>query len=509
MPNIKFENLSVTYLDRKRNEYPALKNISGYFESGSINIITGVSGSGKTTLLRAIAGQLDFDGVIKFDDKDISSPSLAYKENIAYIDQQNFLFQNKIVYDILAFPLKQQHKKADEIDIEVKKKAVLLGISDLLTRKPGQLSPGQIQKVALGKALIKNPKVCLFDEPFSNLDEESKKYCLLLLLKMVKEKGTTVILVSHYDKAADILGAAVYSLNEDGLTKISEATKVDVPKEQLEVKIPEEHAKLPINRKQLFKDVLKNRYRVLFLVGVMLFLFALPLIGISLFNDLTLVSFFADTNNYVGNTMTESGRALYQSIVLNFTLFYSACFLILSIGIAGISRIVRQLCWGEGIQFFDSFRKGIKQNAVRFLILTVLIDIIFIAVSLLFAIVDILWAGIVVSAIGVLILLPIVFFCFGYSSVYVNPFPKAFGNSAILAVKHYPIAILFSIVFMLPLLIGFLPYGLSIVKTIILAVFIVFIFPLILLIFGLSLNSIFDKEINVNNHKEIYRKGLF
>ena len=114
MPRIELENLSVTYLDRKHHEYPALKNISGCFESESINVITGASGSGKTTLLRAIAGQFDFDGIIRFDDTNISNPSLAYKENIAYIDQQNFLFQNKIIYDILAFPLKQQHKKPNK-----------------------------------------------------------------------------------------------------------------------------------------------------------------------------------------------------------------------------------------------------------------------------------------------------------------------------------------------------------------------------------------------------------
>ncbi len=509
MPNIELENLSVTYLDRKRNEYPVLKNISGCFESGSINIITGASGTGKTTLLRAIAGQLDFDGTVRFDGKDVSTPSSAYKENIAYIDQQNFLFQNKIIYDILAFPLKQQYKKANEIDEKVKKIAVLLGISDLLTRKPGQLSPGQIQKVALGKALIKDPKVCLFDEPFSNLDEESKKYCLHLLLKLVKEKDITVILVSHSDKEADILGAAVYSLNEKGLVKISDAVEVDVPKEKQQEEIPVEHAKLPINRKQLFKDILKNRYRVVFLMGMMLFLFMLPLIAISLFNDLTLVSFFADSNNYVGGAMTETGKPLYQSIVLNFTLFYSLCLLVLSVGLAGVSRIIRQLCWGEGIQFFNSFGQGIKQNVVRFLILTVFIDIVFVASSLLFIVADILWAGIVVAAIGIFVLLPIIFFSFGYSAIYVNPFFKAFGNSAILAIKNYPIGFLFSLVFMLPILIGFIPYGLSIVKTVVLAIFAIFLLPLLLLVAGLVMNHVFDKEINVKNHKEIYRKGLF
>ena len=509
MSKIELENLSVTYLDKKRNEYPVLKSVSGYLERGSINVITGASGSGKTTLLRAIAGQFDFDGTVKFDGKEISSPSAVNKQNVAYIDQQHFLFENKIVYDILAFPLKQQHQKADEIDEKVKKMAVLLGISDLLTRKPGQLSPGQRQKVAFGKALIKNPKVCLFDEPFSNLDEESKTYCLSLLLKVAKEQEMTVIFVSHSEKDADVLGAAIYTLNEDGLVKIRDQIDKEVPNDKLEEKIPIENVKLPINRKQLFKDILRNRYRVVFLAGLLVFLFMLPLIVVSLINDLALVSFFADANNYVNGALTETGQSLYRSIFINYSLFFSGCLLILSVGVAGVARVIRQLCWGEGVQFFNSFGKGIKQNVLRFLVLTVFIDIIFIAATLLFVMIDALWAVIVVCAIGGLALLPIILFCFGYSVIYFNSFPKAFGNSAILTIKHYPVALLLSIVFIIPFLINLLPYGRSIIKTILLCVIAVFIVPLLLLIGGLMLNSIFDKEINEKNHQEIYRKGLF
>ena len=136
MPKIEIDNLSVTYLDRKHKEYLVLKNVSGCFESESINVITGASGTGKTTLLRAIASQFDYDGTIRFNGVDTSNLSKADRGSVAYIDQKTFLFENKIVYDILAFPLKQQHKKADEIDKEVKKMAVLLAISNLLTRKP-------------------------------------------------------------------------------------------------------------------------------------------------------------------------------------------------------------------------------------------------------------------------------------------------------------------------------------------------------------------------------------
>ena len=273
--------------------------------------------------------------------------------------------------------------------------------------------------------------------------------------------------------------------------------------------MPVERAVLPINRKQLFKDVLKNRYRVLLLMGMVLFLFALPLIVVSLINDLTLVSFFADSNNVINGEMTDSGKSLYQSMVLNFTLFYSGCFLIYGVGLAGASRIIRQLCWGEGIQFFDSFGKGIKQNVVRFLVLTTILDVVFIAIRFLIVNVDVLWAVVLVAALGGFVFLPVVIFCFGYSAIYFNPFPKAFANSALLAVKHYPIALSLSALFILPFLIEIIPSGLAIIKTIALSLLMLMILPILLFVGGLLLNSIFDKEINTENHKDIYRKGLF
>ena len=507
MPKIELENLSVTYLDRKHKEYPVLKNVSGFFDSGSINVITGVSGVGKTTLLRAIAGQFDYDGTILFDGGDILKPSAKY--NIAYIDQQGFLFQNKIVYDILAFPLKQQRKKPEEIDREVKNIASLFGISNLLTRKPKQLSLGQRQKVAFAKAMIKNPDVCLFDEPFSNLDEESREFFLLFLRKTVKEKGTTVIITSHSEKEVKLLDANMYSLTEDGLIKVHDSSKKDLPPKDLEKKIVEENIELPINRKQLFKDILKNRYRLLISTGMMLFLFILPLIAVSLWNDLTLASFYADVNNYVDGSLTESGQSLYRSLVFNFILFYDLGFLLFSVGLAGVSRIFRQLCWGEGVQFFDSFKQGLKQNLVRFLALSFIFDIMITAICLLLFVTDAFWAVILVTAVSAFALLPIVLFCYGYSVIYANPFLKAFSNSALLAVKHYPTALCFSITCILPLLIEFLPYGLAIVKTILFFIYAIFLLPLLLLVGGLVLNSIFDKEINMENHKEIYHKGLF
>lgn len=509
MSRIEIENLSVTYLDRKRNEHPVLKNIFGCFESGTVNIITGASGVGKTTLLKAIAGHFDYDGTVRFDGKDVLTMSITEKGSIAYICQQTFLFQNKIVYDILSFPLKQQRKKPEEIDKEVKNMSEFLGISDLLTRKPKELSPGQKQKVALGKSLIKNPKICLFDEPFSNLDPESKTLLISHLRKVAHETETVIIIVSHSNEDAECLGASVYSLTEGGLAKTGDYKNNLLLEHNLETRMTRECVSLPINRKQLFKDLLKNRYQTLFLVGLSLLIFMLPFIVVSTLNDLTLASFFANSENYLNGSFTEAGQSLYKSTVLNFTFFYDACFIVLAIGLAGAVRVLRSLCWGEGVQYFHSFLKGIKQNSLRYICLMLFFIIVFTAARFILLSANILWAFVLVSSIGVFVIIPIIFVCFGYSDIYSNPLHKSLSNSAILTIKNYPTVLLFSIIYSIPLLIEIIPYGLSIVKTVLLCVFVIFILPLILLLGGLALNSIFDKEINAEKHKDIYRRGLY
>ena len=217
MPAVRIENLSVTYVDRKKNLTNALSDFSCEFLSNKINVIVGESGCGKTTLLRAICQQFDYDGEIYFDDKNVDRIPLK-ERNIAYVDQNIFLFSHMIVYDLLAYPLKQQKLKSDDIDYKVKEMANTLGLSKLLTRKPNQLSIGERQKVSLGKALIKDPKVCLLDEPFANLSEQDKDDIFAYFLKAVKEKQITVILVTHDYSEALRLADMIYVMEDSKIT---------------------------------------------------------------------------------------------------------------------------------------------------------------------------------------------------------------------------------------------------------------------------------------------------
>lgn len=225
MPLVKVNNLSVTYIDRKKNQYTALSDFSCEFISNKVNVIVGESGCGKTTLLRAICQQFDYDGKIYFDDKDVDKLSLKERK-IAYVDQNLFLFSHMIVYDLLAYPLRRLKIKSDDIDYKVKEMANILGIRELLTRKPNQLSIGERQKVALGKALIKDPQVCLLDEPFSNLSEQDKDNVFQYFLKAVEEKQITVILVTHDYTEALRLADMIYVMEDNKI--IFQGTKEEL-----------------------------------------------------------------------------------------------------------------------------------------------------------------------------------------------------------------------------------------------------------------------------------------
>ena len=225
MPLVKVDNLSVTYIGRKKQLTTALTNFSCEFLSNKVNVIVGESGCGKTSLLRAICQQFEYDGEIYFDDKNVNKILLKNK-NIAYVDQNIFLFNHMIVYDLLAYPLKRQKLKSEVIDYKVKEMANILGISDLLTRKPNQLSIGERQKVSLGKALIKEPTVCLLDEPFANLSEQDKDDIFPYFLNAVNEKDITVILVTHDYSVALRLADMIYVMEDSKITFIGTKEKL-------------------------------------------------------------------------------------------------------------------------------------------------------------------------------------------------------------------------------------------------------------------------------------------
>lgn len=203
MPNISIKNLKVTY-ENKGSTIVAINDFNLEIKDGSFNVIVGYSGCGKTTLLRTIAGFVDYEGEIYFDNIDISNLS-TQERNIAYVSQQYVLYPHMTIFDNIASPLVIAKAPRAEIIARVKEVAEYLDISHCLTRKPKQLSGGQQQKVALARAIIKRPQLYLFDEPFSNFDIQSRSEARRMIKAAVKDYNMTAIYVTHdFDEAINL-----------------------------------------------------------------------------------------------------------------------------------------------------------------------------------------------------------------------------------------------------------------------------------------------------------------
>lgn len=230
MPTIELKHLSVTYLGKNNEQYPALKDISCVFENKKVSCIMGESGGGKTTLLRALSSQLSYDGLILSDGKDIEKMSMKERK-IGYVQQEFALYPHMTIFDNLAFPLKLERDDFKTITDKVNEMAKTLNISYLLTRKPRQLSTGQIQKVCLGRALIKKPELILLDEPLSNVDGPQKEDVLRTIKNALEAYGVTAIYITHNLKEAIYISSKIYLIENGALEWVkpsSELGEIDI-----------------------------------------------------------------------------------------------------------------------------------------------------------------------------------------------------------------------------------------------------------------------------------------
>ena len=196
MKKITIDNLKVVYKGKNKTSVTALDGFSAVIAGGTFNVVLGYSGSGKTTLLRAIAGLIDYEGDIFFDDVD--AYDLTVKErNIAMVSQEYSLYPRMNIFDNIAYPLVLAGAPRSEIIERVEEIADYLGIAHCLTRKPKHISGGQQQKVALARAMIKRPQLYLFDEPLSNFDAQKRAEARIMIKKAVKDHGGTALYVTH------------------------------------------------------------------------------------------------------------------------------------------------------------------------------------------------------------------------------------------------------------------------------------------------------------------------
>ena len=213
MSNIKIENLTVQYTNKKKETVTALDNISLDIKDGTLNVIVGYSGCGKTTLLRSIAGLQEYDGYIYFDGVDADTLTVQQR-NVSMVTQNYVLYRTMTVFENIAFPLNIAGASKDEIIERVYNVAERLGIKHCLSRKPKHLSGGQQQKVALARALIKKPDIYLFDEPLSNFDAQKRSESRILIKKIIKENNATALYVTHDFTEAMALADHLIVLND-------------------------------------------------------------------------------------------------------------------------------------------------------------------------------------------------------------------------------------------------------------------------------------------------------
>ena len=191
-----------------------INDISLEIKDKEFHVLVGPSGCGKSTILRLIAGLENLtDGEIYIDNNLVNNEEPKNRD-IAFVFQSYALYPHMTVIENIAFPLKMRKMTKNDIEKKVIEAAKILDIEHLLKRKPKQLSGGQRQRVALGRAIVRKPKVFLLDEPLSNLDAKLRVEMRASIKKLHKELDTTFIYVTHDQIEALTMGDKISVINK-------------------------------------------------------------------------------------------------------------------------------------------------------------------------------------------------------------------------------------------------------------------------------------------------------
>jgi multiple sugar transport system ATP-binding protein len=209
-------------LNKKFDEVHAVKDVNLHVRDKEFVVLVGPSGCGKSTTLRMVAGLEEItSGEISIGDRVVND--LPPKDrDIAMVFQNYALYPHMSVYDNMAFGLKMRKFPKAEIEQRVREAAEILGIQELLKRKPRQLSGGQRQRVAVGRAIVRHPQVFLFDEPLSNLDAKLRVQMRVELKRLHDRLETTAIYVTHDQVEAMTLGDRVVVMKDGWIQQVGE-----------------------------------------------------------------------------------------------------------------------------------------------------------------------------------------------------------------------------------------------------------------------------------------------
>ena len=212
-----------------RKSFGAVQVLHGIdleLKSGEMLVIVGASGCGKSTMLRLVAGLEELTaGTILLDGKDVARLDPAERD-IAMVFQNYALYPHMSVFDNMAYALKIRGLSKPDIAARVQETADMLGLGPLLARKPRQLSGGQRQRVAMGRAIVRHPKLFLFDEPLSNLDATLRVTMRAEIKRLQRRMAVTSLYVTHDQVEAMTLGDRLLVLHQGRAVQL--ATPMEV-----------------------------------------------------------------------------------------------------------------------------------------------------------------------------------------------------------------------------------------------------------------------------------------
>jgi multiple sugar transport system ATP-binding protein len=216
MAKVVFENVKKVF----NNEVVAVADFNLEVQDKEFLVLVGPSGCGKSTSLRMVAGLEEISGgKIYIDDRCVNDVPPKDRD-IAMVFQNYALYPHMTVYKNMAFALKLRKYPKDEIDQRVNDAAEILGIKELLHRKPKALSGGQRQRVAVGRAIVRKPKVFLFDEPLSNLDAKLRVQMRAEISKLHNRLQATMIYVTHDQLEAMTMGDRIVVMKDGFIQQV-------------------------------------------------------------------------------------------------------------------------------------------------------------------------------------------------------------------------------------------------------------------------------------------------
>ena len=212
--------VSLRNINKKFGKTDVLQDINLEFQDGEFVVLIGPSGCGKTTILRLIAGLEEQDsGDVLIGGENVNALPPA-KRSIAMVFQSLSLYPHMTVADNIGFPLKISGLSKSQIREKVAAAADMLRMGHLLERRPGQLSGGEKQRVAIGRAMVREPKAFLFDEPLSNLDIALRAQMRMELKELHCALKSTMLYVTHDQTEAMTLGERIVVLNDHVVQQI-------------------------------------------------------------------------------------------------------------------------------------------------------------------------------------------------------------------------------------------------------------------------------------------------